>query len=171
MPEKKEKPKIEDIIKNNLNGDEQKNALSFVEYLRDKKLNPQWSAANAWKVTYKSFTVCFIRLHGCADYHNLDKGTWHILPFIGDYEKNVLSDNDKDIVWENKKKCKVCGQCALKLSKIFGREFVNACEGSILFINPDCKAIECAKKLVILRVDDIRNGNAKKHKYIAVKDR
>ncbi|MCL2217047.1 MAG: hypothetical protein FWB91_08530 [Defluviitaleaceae bacterium] len=34
----------------------------------------------------KTFTVCFIRLHGTAEYHGLGPGEWNIVPFIGEYD-------------------------------------------------------------------------------------
>ena len=46
-----------------------------------------------------------------------------------------------------------------------------ACEAAILFLNPDAKAIECAGEIMKLRINEIKEGKAKKHKYIPVKDR
>jgi hypothetical protein len=171
MVEKAGKPIIEDVIHSTLSGDALKNALDIVAYLRENKMTPVWSATNAWTVSYKTFRVCFIRMHGSADYHKLDVGSWHILPFIGEYEKKSLPDELKEIVWANKKNCKICGQCALKLDNIFGKKFTNSCEGSILFLNPDNKAIECVKKLIELRRNDIKDGKVKKHVYVAMKNR
>jgi hypothetical protein len=159
------------VIKETLSGDAQRNALDFIAYLRENKLTPTWSAKNVWTVSSKTFRVCFIRLHGAAEYHNLDVGCWNISPFIGEYEADSLSDELREIVWANKKECPSCGQCALKLNNILGKAFTNACESSILFVNPDAKTVECAKKLVILRRNEIKDGKAKKHQYVAVKDR
>jgi len=171
MSEKAVKPKIEDVIGDVLNGDTQKNALDFVAYLRENKLNPAWSAKNVWTVSSKTYRVCFIRLHGAAEYHNLDVGCWNVSPLIGEYDADSLSDELKEIVWTNTKNCQTCGQCALKLNAVFGKEFTNSCEGSILFVNPDSKAVECAKKLVELRRTEIKDGKARKHQYIAVRNR
>jgi len=170
MP-KNDKPVIEDSICELLGGDARKNALDFVAYLRENKLNPQWSAANAWKVNHKTFSVCFIRLHGSADYHNLAAGDWHILPFIGEHDANALSSEHREIAWANKKECKTCGQCGLQLDGIFGKKFATACEGSILFRNPDAAAVQCAKKLIELRKLEIKEGKARKHQYVAMRDR
>jgi hypothetical protein len=59
----------------------------------------------------------------------------------------------------------------LKLSRVFGKEYGYACEKSIVFTNPDAKAIECIKTLIELRRSEIKEGKAKKHKYVPVKDR
>lgn len=163
------KPNIEDVIENVLNADVLENALSLIAYFRENKMKPGWSATNVWKISYKTYTVCFIRLYGAADYHNLKAGSWHIVPFIGEYEEDVLSDELKEIVWTNKTTCSGCGKCALELDKIFGKEFDYACEKSIVFTNPDTDAIECIKKLIDLRREDIKEGKAKKHKYIPMK--
>jgi len=168
---KNPKLKIEDVIADVLSGDALTNATRFIAFLRENKLNPQWSAANTWKVSSKTFTICFIRLYGAAHYHNLSPGDWHIIPFIGEYEADALSDEDKEIAWANKSPCQICNGCALPMGKIFGKEFTPACEGSLLFVNPNSAAVECAKNIVALRKNEIREGKAKKHQYIAIKDR
>jgi len=171
MSEKAVKPQIEDSIGDVLTGDVLMNALDLLAYLRENKMNPQWSATNVWKISFKSYTLCFIRLYGAAEYHGLEVGTWHIIPFIGDYDGSYLSDELREIVWANKKTCPGCGKCALKLDKIFEKEYDYACEKSIVFTNPDAKAVECVKELLELRRNAIKEGKAKKHKYIPMKDR
>ena len=165
------KPKIEDVASNVLSGEVLKNALDFVAYLRDNKLNPIWSAQNAWKVSSKTFTVCFIRLYGAAEYHGLSAGEWNITPFIGEYGADDLSAGNKKIALDNKKNCSPCGICALQLDKIFGEKFPTACEASIHFHNPNSAAVECAKEIVALRKNEIKEGRAAKHKYVALQDR
>jgi len=168
---KKVKPEIEDVINDVLSGDARKYALDFVAYLREHKLNPKWAATNSWKVSSKTFNVCFIRLHGAAEYNHLEPGAWVILPFIGEYEGDALSDEMKEIVWAHKKNCQPCGQCALPVDSIFGKQFAASCEGSIAFKNPEPKTVECAKKLIALRRDAIKEGKTKKHVYVAMRNR
>jgi len=172
MVEKKnDKPRLEDIAVSVLSGEALKNALNFASYLRENKMNPMWVATNAWKVSYKTFTVCFIRLYGSADYNRLSPGDWFIIPFIGEYEPDTLSSEDKEIVWANKNHCQACNNCALPLNEIFGREFSPACECSVRFVNPDNAAVECAKNIIKLRRKEIKEGKARKHQYIAVRNR
>lgn len=154
-----------------LQGDVLENALNTAAFLRKNKMNPQWSAANAWKVTYKSFTVCFIRLYGTADYHGVAKDSWYTKPFIGDYHEDALSDELKEIVWANARPCAYCGLCSLELGHAFGKNYDHICEQSIIFTNPDAKSIECVKALLELRRQNIKDGVAKKHKYIPLRDR
>jgi len=165
------RPVIEDVIGDVLEGDVLQNAVNLIAYLRENKMKPAWSATNAWKISYKTYTVCFIRLHGAAEYHNLKAGSWHVIPFIGEYEDFALSGELREIVWANKKTCPQCGKCALKLHQVFGKEYDYVCEKSIVFTNPDAKSVECVKRLLELRRNDIKEGKAKKHKYIPVKNR
>lgn len=166
-----DKPEIEDVMNNVLKGNTLKNALNLIAFLRKNKINPQWSATNVWKISYKTYSVCFIRLYGAADYHNMKAGTWRIIPFIGEYEASSLSDEFKEIVWSNQITCQNCGKCALPLNHIFGKKYDYACEKSVGFTNPDVKSIECVKKLIELRREEIKTGKAKKHKYIPIKNR
>lgn len=168
---KNAKPRIEDVAGEVLSGDALNNALDFIAYLRENKLNPTWSATNAWKVSSKTFTVCFIRLHGTAEYHGLGPGEWNIIPFIGKYDADSLPEADKEIAWANKRTCPSCGQCSLKLDTVFGKKYNYACEAAICFRNPDEAAIACAKKIVELRREEIKLGLAKKHQYIPMRDR
>ena len=62
MPEKIIKPKIGDKISEVLSGNVLNSALDLINYLNNIKMTPQWSATNVWKVSYKTFSVCFIRL-------------------------------------------------------------------------------------------------------------
>ena len=58
-----------------------------------------------------------------------------------------------------------------KVKSVFGKTYDYACEKSIVFTNPDTKHLKCVKKLIKLRLNDIKDGNAKKHKYIPARDR
>lgn len=165
------KPEIEDTLANVLQGDALENALKLIAYLRENKINPAWSATNVWKISYRSFSVCFLRVYGAAEYHGLQAGTWHVIPFIGEYDASALPDEYKKIVWEKKRTCQNCGLCSLQLAHIFGKEYERACEKSIVFTNPDADDVTCIKKLIDLRRNAIKDGKAKKHQYIAVKDR
>lgn len=165
------KPKIEDVFCDILKSENQKNAMKFVDFLKENKLSPQWASWNSWKVSYKTYNVCYIRASdGARSNYDLEAGSWHIQPFIGEYDTDTLSDEFKQIVWSNKKRC--CGGCSVRLNTIFGKTYTeNACEKSIVFANPNVDAIECTKKLIQMRKKDIQEGKAKKHVYVAMKNR
>ena len=147
---KNTKPMIDDVANTILSGEALKNVLDFTSFLRENKLNPSWSATNVWKVSSKTFNVCFIRLYGAAAYHGLGEGDWNISPYIGEYEADTLSEENREIAWANKRTCSSCGQCSLKLDTVFGKKYDYSCEASICFRNPDEKAIEFAKQIIEL---------------------
>ena len=47
--EKSIKPKLVDIVEVFLNGDNLNRALEFIVYLKDNKINTQWTNTNTWK--------------------------------------------------------------------------------------------------------------------------
>lgn len=159
---KSKKPALEEIINTYLKGDILTNALNLIKFLRENKMNPNWVSTNAWKISYKNFNLCYIRFY-------IDTCTLNVQPFIGEYDKNELSDEFKEIIWSNKKPC--CGGCSVKIYQVFGKEFNNACEKSFTFNNPNNKEIDCIKRLLELRKKTIQEGKAKKHVYIAMKNR
>jgi hypothetical protein len=71
MSEKSDKHKIEDVISTVLNGTALERALDLLAYFRENKISFQWTATNAWKSTYKGYSVCFVRLYGAAEYHKI----------------------------------------------------------------------------------------------------
>ena len=163
------RPEIEDVIRDSLNGEALKNGLDFIAYLKKNKMSPQWSAANSWKVSYKTQNVLFIRLGSNSRYHGVGAGSWCIKAFIGEYEA-PLSDDFKEIVWANIKYCDKCIHCRGKRMLIFGREIDNVCD-SIIIENPNAKAIECIKKIIPMRKNAIEKGQIKRYIYIPKKDR
>ena len=56
------KPKIEDVLPCYADGEELKNALDFVAYLREIKMNPAWTIHNAWTGKHKGKVIYYIRL-------------------------------------------------------------------------------------------------------------
>ena len=171
MPTKTTKLRIEDVTLEVLSGEVQQTALDFISYLRKNSINPAWLATNAWKITYKTFTVCFIRLHGAAENYGIEEGAWQVIPLIGEHETDDLPDDLREIVWANIKVCANCGKCALKLKTVFGKKFDYACEKCIVFNSPEEVEIHCIKKLIELRRSQIAEGRAKKHVYVPYRDR
>ena len=149
MPEKTEKPIIEDVINETVK--EKHLALDFVGFIRAHKMTPAWASKNAWKVSYKGQVLCYIRTAGTAPYHNLDDGSWHIgFAVYSDYIYNVsVPEGAVKMIWDKVRHCKRCANCipANHLT-INGREFGNVCHQWLVIKNPDAEGLECVKKLV-----------------------
>ena len=105
--EKSIKPKLIDIIEDILAGDNLNRALEFIAYLKDNKINTQWTNTNTWKAVKKGVCVCYIKMgvdtipHSTMQLelkHNneLTKGSWSIVPHIIGIEKMGLKITTED---------------------------------------------------------------------------
>ena len=159
--QQKTKPKIEDAIGDLLDGDRLKNALDFVAYLRENKMNPRWFAQNCWHTFYKSKFFCSIRIHGIKQngiYYGLEPGSWHFgrnwyssfnLPddLSGEFEDPVSYNKFKEFIWANVQPCKNCMCCSPGRSEMhLGKKFDKVC--GLRIENPDAEALEHTKKLI-----------------------
>ena len=146
--------KFEDAVKTILTDDKLNDALEFISFLQENKMNPINTSKNGWKISSKACVVSYIWLDS-------DAGTLTVLPFIGEYKHDSLSDDLKEIVWAKKTQgssCGGCHHCSYKIKTIFGKEYTDACARSILFVNPNFNELECIKKLLELRKHTIKNG-------------
>jgi len=150
-------------ISEKLTGGVNERARDLVEYLRSYKMLPKRSATQVWGFAYQTFPVCYVRINKGTDY-------WEITLFIGEYGGEAVSGEMKEIILANRKPCSLkCkgGNCFLQIHRFFGDD-CEICESATTFYNPGLKEIECVKKLIDLRVEDVQKGNAKKHVYIPI---
>jgi len=56
------RPKIDNVICHNLEGDALKEALFVIDNIRENKMKIKWSAINVWSVEYKRKHVCDLRI-------------------------------------------------------------------------------------------------------------
>jgi len=156
----KTKPKVEDVMNEILDGDILKNALDFVAYLRENKMNPKWTATNAWWVDYKGKRLVSIRVGpkepGPWGY-GLESRSWHIGHWLQgfalshdlskEFEDSIAYDKFKEFVWNNMQPCKKCMSCAPGHSgTYFGKKFDSVCYFRVE--NPDTGTLEFVKKLL-----------------------
>jgi len=144
----KAKPKIEDSINEVLTGEARANALDFVAFLRANKMNPAWSATNAWAANYKGKRVCWVRIHGGADYHGLEPNEWHICfhgEFIGEYADVISADGFKKLADAHIKYCTTCAGYCPRGKAPNPTKFEKIC--AIWIKNADAEALDWAKKL------------------------
>jgi len=158
-----EKPKIEQIISEYLDGEMKKIALEFAEYMRESKIPLKLCATNTWrwKALYKGKAVCGVVF---------TQNSWSIGPvnwpltkcdYNTGYEDVSTNERLKNSAWKNISYCKGCNKkcCAYVQASVFGKEFDKVCWMShICFINPDADAIELAKIIIKKRCADISLG-------------
>lgn len=84
------RPEIDDVICQYLDGSELKNALNFIDYVRNSKMKIKWSAANVWSVRYKRKHVLDIVVnYNC----------WSVrLAYDHIAENSIFSKRDRDVV-------------------------------------------------------------------------
>lgn len=155
--------KIEDVIGEVLTGDTQKNALEFVTYLRTNEMlfereKGYWEDKYYWGIKYNNKFVCFVLI---SSEDKTDPESWTIWSddsgsnTFGDYQ---LDEHIKVILWKNVDICGNCGGCGNPGGSrkiIFGKEYNNVCVTAMRFTSPDAETMECVKKMVEIRKNDI----------------
>ena len=158
--------KIENSIGEILTGDTQKNALEFASFLRASEMllergKDYWEDKHYWMIKYKDEYVCFI-LVGSED--KTEPESWIVWSDDSDsnwFANFPLDEHMKEIAWKNVDICGNCGGCKSRKNPggtrktIFGKEFDNVCITTMSFTNPDAETLECIKKMVEIRKNDI----------------
>jgi len=151
---------IEYFISKTLMGETQKNALSFTAYLKanvllfERCLNGFWEDKLYWVVKYKDETVCQIFVNG------YEEGNWVVWSDdsgTNPFSNSLLDEQTKEVAWKNVGHCGGGGCCRDVGTRkvIFGKEFDNVCLAILRFDNPNADAVECMKKIVEIRKNDI----------------
>ena len=107
LMEKSIKPKIDDIVEEFLDGENQNRALKFIAYLKSNNINIHWTNTNTWKAVKKGVCVCYISMgidtipHSTMQLdlkHNSEsaRGSWRINPHIESIEKIGLKVTGED---------------------------------------------------------------------------
>jgi len=165
--------RIEDFIGEILTGDEQKNALEFIAYLRVSEMEFErgggyWKGKLYWYIKFKDEYVCYILI---GSEEKPGPGPWVV--WSDDSGSNCFADfpldeHMKEIAWRNIDFCKDpvnCGACKKrgytnKTKTLFGKEFNNVCLTTFRFTDPDVEDLEFMKKMVGIRKNDIQSKSS-----------
>ena len=171
-----EKPKLENLIPEYLDGDMKKIALDFIAYMRANKMSPAYQPSLRYKCSYKGKGICTIRLprangSGNGGFDNefnqawmpgdRSKNFWAVVLELNNFHtyEDLIDDEMKSIIWE-KKNIYFCNNCWYtpenpracapgRSMTVLGKKFENLCgRGFFWFFNPDEATINCIKKLV-----------------------
>ena len=151
--QRKTKPKVEDVAKEILDKDKQKNVLEFVEFLKDNKLTPKWASYDSWKVTYKSKGVCFIKMNQQDEFWTIAPSQLTSSEWFANCDKYITDAELKEFVLDN-----ISGpRCTIRDCKgrqnitILGKKFDEVCNcWPIVFKNPTGETLENSKKLILV---------------------
>ena len=168
MPEQR----IEKVIHDVLAGDAQRNALAFTAYLQANKMvferaqNGYWKDKPYWQIRYRDAPVCFIFIHGSpARYSDEPEGwiVWTDDSGSDCYAKDSLDKQTREIAWEHVDECAKCSPNSPcfggRAQTLFGKTIDHVCRTQMIFINPDVEALQCLKKLVAIRQEDILSND------------
>ena len=153
MPEEKKiKPTIEEKAADLLSGEKLKNYLDFYQFLIANKLSkaPSNKDGTALTIKFKNKLFCSFRVSPDSwrlsffKYFRQEKWYDKIEPYLSDEQKDFICSNINI-----KPGCKGCD--GEKELIIFGKTFNNVCAcHSLLLRNPEGKALEYAKELVLI---------------------
>ena len=158
--------KIEHYIGKHLEGEARQNALDLAAFLRANELTFErckegyWKDKRYWYVKFQGEYIGFILVNGYGSVRHEDEPEGWIF-WSDNYNSKVFADfpldeDTKEIAFEHID----FGTCGGGITvKLFGKEFAPVCNGTTFrFDNPDNEAIDCIKKLVSLRKEDILRG-------------
>jgi len=140
---------VKDEINEFLMGETLKNALDFMEFLKE---NEMIAGGHHGEVSYKNNSMCFLDIGSGSEFPH----PWTIY-IEGDYnaiyEDTLINKRIKEIAWDNVHSCGSCSGCQPgKTISLFGKEFKNVCcNAELAFYKPDTEALECVKKLLEMR--------------------
>ena len=155
---------IEDVIRNVLKSDSQKNALNLVAHLRADNESEDFPISTYHEndnSTWSGFDVAglgYVVINGLDDF----PGPWTMwigVDNLGEYAEFSIDDHIKEFAWKYISPCGDCGSdhCDKgKRTSVFGKEFENTCQANLMFVNPDADAVEKMKKIIDIRKNDIR---------------
>jgi hypothetical protein len=163
------KPRIDDLISKNLQGEPKAESQDFIEFIKAQKMTPQWYAADSFSVSYKNKRVCIIKIHDGAWW------IWSYTRYDEAFNASLTSEiaGIKELVMNNLVFCCRCGQCAPGEDvHLLGNSLHGVCRMPVIrFENPDHDTVNYAKRLVTLRRHAIANNEVPKVSYISVKKR
>lgn len=158
--------KIKSIVYDTFPLDLKESTLDFLLYLNSNSLTFErllgyWKNQYYYSVKYENESVCYILLNGAGDEQQFAPLTiWSDDSGSNWYENYPLSNDLKKIAWGNVDYCVRCGSCAGGTQKlIFDEQFENVCRTTFRFINPNNEKFELIKKLIDIRIEEIKNYN------------
>jgi len=139
------KPKIEDVIRERLEGDRQKSALEFTAFLRENKLSPGRMDVGSYSVKSKGKSVCNVYIQ--------TGGRW-MMRFRPSTLEKMYSDVLLSFILENihhpEPRCPNCPGIIKNYAEILGKQPDNVCNcWPVMIYNPEGETLDLCKKFVL----------------------
>ena len=178
--QRKNRPKIEDVIPHCVAAEQQKTALDFIAWFRENKMNPGWSGVhNAWDAKCKGSTICKISLRNpgwalTGDNERSKNYTWVIKLYLNHksaYEEAIINEGLQSIIWDGMYECTAClgGKKPCLGGRdytVYGKEYKGVCPHSFYreIFDPDETTLNGVKRLLELEKqarNDVTNKKTK----------
>lgn len=128
-----------------------------------------WANQFYWYVKYNDEDICYILINGTGEEkESAPLAIWSDTSDSGTsawYENFPLDEQMKEIAWNN---VDICGKCSPNSpcyggigKTIFGKKFDHVCRCTFRFDKPDDKTLQCVKKLIEIRKNDILSKSTK----------
>ena len=162
--QKSNKPTIEAVVEQLLDGDGKKDFIQFLDWLKQEKIRLQWGSTNSFNANYKSKRVARIEIgrggkneinHVSIIIHTAERDKFD--GYLEGQTDEIVSIFMKSI----SKICNECGNCAPgKTFDMSGKHYERVCfdglgSHGLRYINPDAGQVETVKKLMNARKDYI----------------
>ena len=162
MAEKQLKPKIDEVVADILHGENLKNALELISFIKENKISLRWSSTNCWQLYYKSKRIGLIRMTEKAyPMYALGANSWLFSPWGSDDVIDALTDDEKakNVIWNNVRICSNCGSCGPGWERtVLGKVFEKTCHAWLNMINPDKQTVECIKQILEIKKNQLDNS-------------
>jgi hypothetical protein len=162
--QKTNKPKIEAVAGQLMDGDFKTEFMEFLDFLKQEKIRCQWGSTNSFNANYKNKRVARILIAGGSGFI---QNHWRIIVATTDRDKfdsylEGQTTEIRDMFMEKiNKKCTKCGICAPgKTFDILGERYENICFDGIgtlgfRYTNPDFEQTEVIKRSITARKEYI----------------
>ena len=159
--QKADKPQIEDVIPDCLDGEMRKLALDVATFLRANKMSPTWASFNSWKSSCKGKGICYVKLletnSSMLSYRGGHKWAVTLIPLDWSrYREWVNAEGYADKFTEKPHYCHGCGRptgesCGgRKDFTVNGKEIKGVCGHNFMrWINePDAETVVGIKRFL-----------------------
>jgi hypothetical protein len=159
--QQKTKPKIEDVVKNVLHGENLDSVTSLITFIRENKISLRWVAQNCWQLYFKGSRIGYIRMTDkYRKNYALPDNSWVFSGCVDVLDILVANDNKaKDLVWNNVRLCSNCCGCGPGKDKmIYDKQFEKTCNEWFRILNPDTDTVTFIKMMLKEKVRQLANS-------------
>ena len=174
--EKKTKahPELTEFIEGVIDGDTKQILLDFIDYCKANRMSVRFSSGTRWGIYFKGKRVATIEISVAGSrrgQYTWKDNAWTInICYLNvesaEFEALAVKEDLSEIIYHNICHCMGClktcigNQTPGVSKKVLGKVYKKVCVdvNGLSFKNPDLKTLDCVKKLMEIRKNDIKNS-------------